>query len=230
MRVNIECDTPLCQDGCVSEVKRSYRGVSADDRRDQRRRVLLEACLDLVGRGGTPAVTAESVSAEAKLTKRYFYESFIDRDAILVAALDELFTDVIAQIREASRRAEPAERARAITEVVVTALCSDPRRARLYAESPAVPALQSRREDAITAVTNVIANDNPNAGPGDTVPRELVTRIFIAGGTDLVTSWINGTLAADRATLTEAIVAMGRTLDIAVASAAKHATTAGTAQ
>ena len=175
MRVNIECDTPLCQDGCVSEVKRSYRGVSADDRRDQRRRVLLEACLDLVGRGGTPAVTAESVSAEAKLTKRYFYESFIDRDAILVAALDELFTDVIAQIRDASRRAEPAERARVITEVVVAALCSDPRRARLYAESPAVPALQSRREDAITAVTKVIANDNPNAGPGDTVPRELVT-------------------------------------------------------
>jgi hypothetical protein len=33
----------------------------------------------------------------------------------------------------------------------------------------------SRREDAITAVTNVIANDNPNARPGDTMPRELVT-------------------------------------------------------
>jgi hypothetical protein len=44
-----------------------------------------------------------------------------------------------------------------------------------------------------------------------------------------VTSWINGTLAADRAALTEAIVAMGRTLDIAVASAAKHAKTAATA-
>ena len=39
----------------------------------------------------------------------------------------------------------------------------------------------------------------------------------------------NGTLAADRATLIEAIVAMGRTLDIAVASAAKRSTTAATA-
>src|SRR5258708_27803222 len=96
LRVRLDSDTQPCQDVCMTEVARRYRGVPADERRQQRRRLLLEACLDLVGRDGTPAVTAESVSAAAKLTKRYFYESFADRDAVLVAALDELFRDIAA--------------------------------------------------------------------------------------------------------------------------------------
>jgi AcrR family transcriptional regulator len=198
----------------VIQAKRRYRGVSANERRQQRRRLLLEACLDLVGRGGTHAVTAESVAATAKLTKRYFYESFPDRDAVLVAALDELFTDLAGQIRDAELRAEPDGRARAIAEVLVSALCSDPRRARLYSESPAVPALNARREDAIIEFTNVIANDDLNGGSSDSVQRRLVARIVVAGVTDLITGWLNGNLATDRATLIEAIVTVGRKLDI----------------
>jgi AcrR family transcriptional regulator len=198
----------------MTEVARRYRGVPADERRQQRRRQLLEACLDLVGRDGTPAVTAESVSAAAKLTKRYFYESFADRDAILVAALDELFTDIAGQIRDAGLPDDREERARAIAEVLVDALCRDPRRARLYAAAPAVPALNARREKAIVAFTDVMAGDALTAGLTDTVQRELVARIIVAGVTDLVTSWLDGNLDVDRATLIEAIVTIGRALDL----------------
>lgn len=178
--------------------------------------------MELVGLGGTPAVTAESVSATAKLTKRYFYESFSDRDAVLVAALDELFTDVAAQIRDASVPAEADGRARAIAEVLVGTLCRDPRRARLYGEAPAVPALNARREDAIVAFTDVIATDDLTAGLADSVQRRLVARIIVAGVTDLITSWLNGNLAADRAALIEAIVTVGRTLDTAAPGTAKR--------
>lgn len=206
----------------MTEVARRYRGVPADERRQQRRRMLLEACLDLVGKDGTPAVTAESVAATAKLTKRYFYESFPDRDAVLVAALDELLRDIAAQIRHAELPDEREQRARAIAEVLVCTLCRDPRRARLYAAAPAVPALNAHREQAVVAFTDVMANDALTAGITDDVQRRLVSRIVVAGVTDLVTSWLDGNLDVDRATLVEAIVTMGRALGVPVSGTIKR--------
>ena len=198
----------------MPEVVRSYRGVPAAERRQQRRRLLLDACLDIVGRDGTPAVTAESVSAAAKLTKRYFYESFADRDAVLVAALDELFDDLAAQLRDASLPAERDERARAVAEIFVSVMCHDPRRARLYAESPALPALNERREVAVAAFTDVIVT-LAATGPDDGIDRRLVARMIVAGAADLVTNWLAGNIAAQRAMLIEAMVAVGRTLGFA---------------
>jgi AcrR family transcriptional regulator len=215
LRVRLDSDTQPCQDAFMTEVARRYRGVPADERRQQRRRQLLDACLDLVGRDGTPAVTAESVSATAKLTKRYFYESFPDRDAILVTALDELFRDIDAEIRRASLPADGEGRARAIAEALVIALCRDSRRARLYAAAPALPALNARREQAIVAFTEVMASDALTAGLTDDVQRRLVARIVVAGVTDLVTSWLDDNLDVDRATVIDAIITMGRALALA---------------
>ena len=55
---------------------RPYRGVSATDRRDQRRQRLIDAGLQLFGTRGIAAVGIVDVCAEAGLTKRYFYENF----------------------------------------------------------------------------------------------------------------------------------------------------------
>jgi AcrR family transcriptional regulator len=165
---------------------------------------LLEACLDLVGSRGISAVTAESVAAEAKLTKRYFYESFTSRDAILVAALDELYADMFDTIHRAMTLTVEE-----IVEVFVSTLCTDTRRARLYAESAGLPALQARREDAITTFSNLIANDGDDDGSAESVKRQLMTRMIVVGLTDVVTSWIDGALpAADRTTLVAAIVTL----------------------
>ena len=57
-----------------------------------------------------------------------------------------------------------------------------------------------------------MARDALTAGLTDRVQRELVARIIVAGVTDLVTSWLDGNLDVDRATLIEAIVTIGRTL------------------
>ena len=183
--------------------------MTAPDRQQQRRTVLLEACLDLVGGGGTAAVTAESVAARAKLTKRYFYENFAGRDEILVAALDVMFDELIADIRAAIDGHGAAGRAQAIAEAFVSTMCRDPRRARLYAESVATPALRARREKAIVAFTDLLADDHRGDESGESVGRRLRTRIMVSGVTDVVTNWIDGTLSADRATLTAAIVAVG---------------------
>jgi AcrR family transcriptional regulator len=111
----------VCQDGVVTVVVRPYRGVSADERRAERRSSLKEACLDLIGEGGVALITAEGVSGRAGLTKRYFYESFNDRDALLYEVMDEFFTDVRAEIHDALVRSEgpSADRAHTVARLLI---------------------------------------------------------------------------------------------------------------
>jgi AcrR family transcriptional regulator len=70
-----------------------------EDRAAARRAALIEAGIELLGTEGAARVTVRAVCREAKLTERYFYESFADggRDALLVAVHDE----VARQAREA---------------------------------------------------------------------------------------------------------------------------------
>lgn len=91
---------------------RPYRGVPADQRRARRRAALMEAGLELLGTRGWAATTVRQVCAEAGLNDRYFYENFPDRDALLLAIIDDQVaqgTDVIlSAARQAPRRRSPA--------------------------------------------------------------------------------------------------------------------------
>ena len=74
----------------MAKVVRPYRGVSADERRAQRRAQLVEAALDVLGDAGLARTTMTEVCARAGLTERYFYESFGDRDELLIAVFDAI--------------------------------------------------------------------------------------------------------------------------------------------
>jgi AcrR family transcriptional regulator len=156
--------------------------VSADERRTERRQRLVTACLDLVGEGGVSTVTAQAVAERAGLTRRYFYESFADRDAVLVEALDGMFSTLGGDIRTALRTAgdAPLDRARATIQLLIATM-DDPRVARLYVEAPGHPALQVRREQAIRSYTRLLAEEVLGLGRDD--PRtELAALILVAGG------------------------------------------------
>jgi AcrR family transcriptional regulator len=61
---------------------RTYRGESAEARRDQRRVKLLEAALDCFASRGVAHTTMRDICSQARLTDRYFYEAFRNtRDA-----------------------------------------------------------------------------------------------------------------------------------------------------
>lgn len=64
-------------------VSRKYDGKSADSRRKQRRDILIESAIRLFGGKGYGAVSLNAICAEAKMNKRYFYESFADVEALL---------------------------------------------------------------------------------------------------------------------------------------------------
>src|SRR5579872_7202432 len=75
----------------VEEVaRRRWRGVEPDARQAARRQRLLDAAFELLGTEGLTATTVRGVCARAGLHTRYFYESFADVDALVVALFDQL--------------------------------------------------------------------------------------------------------------------------------------------
>lgn len=122
--------------------------MSAAERAAGRRRRLLDATLEVWGRDGGPRVTMTRVCREAGLTERYFYESFGDLEAALVAVVDAV-ADEIAERTVAALTAAPGgptERVRAAVTAFVHLLVEDPRKGRVaIVESMALVALRPHR-------------------------------------------------------------------------------------
>lgn len=72
------------------EVVRDYGGISAVDRRAERRSKLLAAGRQIWGESGIGEVTVRGVCTSAGLTPRYFYEQFPNRDALFFAVSDDV--------------------------------------------------------------------------------------------------------------------------------------------
>ncbi len=56
--------------------ERQFKGLSMSERQQARREKLIEAGIEAYGTQGFFSVTVKDICNEAKLTERYFYESF----------------------------------------------------------------------------------------------------------------------------------------------------------
>lgn len=112
---------------------RVFRGQSQEERVAQRRRQLLDAGLTLFGTRGFHDVSVRDICAEAKLTERYFYESFQNREALFHAVYDEGVERIRAAVIEALGRAEASAEgtARAGLRAYFTTLREEPLLARV---------------------------------------------------------------------------------------------------
>lgn len=196
----------------VAEAVRPYRGVSADERRALRRTQLLEATLDVVGEVGVAGATAEAICARAGLSKRYFYESFADREAALVAALDAFFDAARAGIAPAL--AEPAasteQRLTRSVAALVTTVSADPRAARLYVESSRHPALEARRIMAYDEFADLLLRYALSSEVDPADPRaRAVALLIVSGTTEVLARWLTGDLELDEASLVQTISGVG---------------------
>lgn len=112
---------------------RRYRGVDAGERIHERRRQFIDAGLECFGTRGYHEVTVRELCAQARLTERYFYESFKDREALFAA----VYEDLIAQLRKdfmtaaAPKAPVLVDMARAGLGVFFRRLHKDPRIARM---------------------------------------------------------------------------------------------------
>ncbi|GAD82456.1 TetR/AcrR family transcriptional regulator [Nocardia asteroides] len=185
---------------------RTWGGLTADQRRAQRRESLVDAALEIWIDNGWAAVTMRGVCQRTSLNDRYFYEHFSDRDDLLTAVWDEVcaevFVDLATVIAEHADRA-PLEIMRA-TIAHAVALQADPRgRARiLLADHAGSAVLEQRRKTMLTDATDLlIAAARPYLRPGvDETTIRMSTLIGIGGFIELLSAWRTGVLdvTADR--------------------------------
>jgi AcrR family transcriptional regulator len=208
----VEGDPPGTM-GDMPVARRPYGGVSAVERVATRRARLLDATLTIIGRDGVAAVTVDLICSEAGLGKRYFYESFSDRDALLVALADDLYGDIRAAMEASLAGARhDRDRAEAVVRTLLEVLGRDTRRARLYAESAGHPALGRRRAEAVDAFTLFVCTTvlAPPLVAGETeTTRYLSCRLLVSGTTDIVVSWLTGEITATPEEIVQAVVATG---------------------
>jgi AcrR family transcriptional regulator len=193
----------------VASATRPYAGVSAVDRRAERRARLIEAGLELLGERGWAGTTVRGVCAEAGLSERYFYESFGDRDRLLVAIFDRVATEaagaIVAAVEAAPHDADA--KARAAIDAFVRLLAEDPRRARaMLVESLGNEALQERRADAFRSFAALISEKARSFFGADAVAEvdaELTSVALVGGLAELVIRWLDGSLAVSRERLVD---------------------------
>lgn len=114
---------------------RRYKGSTADERRARRREQFIMAAVEVYGERGYRQATVKSVCDAAGLTERYFYESFPNSEALLIASFravtDHLFEGV-ARAGAASDHADGYERVRAMLTAYYEGLKRSPAPARVF--------------------------------------------------------------------------------------------------
>ncbi len=113
--------------------ERQFKGMSLSERKLARREKLIEAGIESYGTHGFFSVTVKDICSEAKLTERYFYESF--------KKSEELFQTVFLQVTEKLQQTliqgimqgspEPKQMIHSGLTALFTLLKNDPRIARI---------------------------------------------------------------------------------------------------
>jgi AcrR family transcriptional regulator len=194
-------------------------GLSADDRRTERRGLLIEAAFELLGTEGWSGTTVRAVCQAARLNPRYFYESFEDLDELVVAVYDDLVAQLGDEVLAAVVSAGDDARAqtRAAIDRIVSFVDEDRRRARvLYVEALGNEALNRRRIETahqlVTAVELAAAERHGPLPEGEHIGR-IGAAVLVGGAGELIVSWLDGAIKVSRRQLvddaTEIFLAIG---------------------
>src|SRR3546814_864218 len=113
--VTLQFDNTSCQHDRMKTSKagassRRFRGLDGEERQRQRREQLIEAGLNAFGGKGYHSTGVREICAEAKLTERYFYESFRNREALFQAVYEHAIETVRTAVMEAIARSGRAVR------------------------------------------------------------------------------------------------------------------------
>ncbi len=153
--------------GCVLEpaanaVRRSFRGQSLEQRQHERRQRLMQAGMQCYGTHGFFAVTVRDICAEARLTERYFYESFKNSEllfkAIYLAQIEQLQATIVQQTLAFA--GQPNVQILNSLKALLDFLQADPRSARiLFVDAPLVHELHGGTvQEAVATFDRLIMN------------------------------------------------------------------------
>lgn len=178
--------------------QRTYGGLSADERRAERRRKLMDAALEMFGTQGYSTASIERLCTKAGVSTRNFYEEFTGKEAVLIA-LHEQITEqardaVIEALAGASPDATTRERVEPAIRAYVASIASDLRAARIaYVETVGVSqAVEQSRIRLRQAWSELLVTEAERAAArGEAVPRDfrLSAVVIIGAINNMVHFW-----------------------------------------
>ena len=145
-----------------TEVKeRQFKGLSLTERKEARREKLIEAGIATYGTHGFFSVTVKDVCNEAKLTERYFYESFKKSEELFQTVFLKMIGKMQTCLTQAVIMAapEPKNMVTAGLSALLTAIKDDPRMARIiYIDAMLVQDLhnQATIQETLTQFDRII--------------------------------------------------------------------------
>jgi AcrR family transcriptional regulator len=181
-------------------LQRSWRGIAPDDRRAERRSILLATAFELLGTDGWRGTTVRRVCQASRLNPRYFYESFDGLESLLIAVFDDLMGEVTTLAVGALAQAgdDPTAQAKSIVGAVMRFVTDDPRRARiLFVEALGEERLGRRRLETMHASAQFLDRYARRRWEGPDVPDRTTmaaAHLFVGGLSELVIAWLDGKL------------------------------------
>jgi AcrR family transcriptional regulator len=210
--------------------QRRWTGLPAAARQQERRTLLLDAALELLGSEGFEAMTVRAVLERARLNPRYFYESFSDLDQLAVAVYDRVVDDLGEVVWAALGAAgdEPSDQVRAVVRGTVEFVDEDRRRGRiLYVEGLGNESLNRRRLETgrtVVAFVQDFSGERRRPQAVDEVGR-VGASILVGGFNQLLVDWLAGRVRTGREQLiddaTVVFVALGEAAESVAASRSK---------
>ncbi len=185
--------------------ERRYGGQSAEQRRADRQRRLLDAGLELFGTHGFRTTTVADVCRAAAVAPIHFYEEYSGRESLLEAVYDEIMDTTRAAVDAAV--AECPDDFRARSRAGLAAFChamlDDPRRARVQCiEIVGVSeTMEARRHTGLLRYAALVAESFDLARPEldrvpqpadlGTMPALRSTAITLVGGVnEAIVDWL----------------------------------------
>ncbi|MFC6127241.1 TetR/AcrR family transcriptional regulator [Mycolicibacterium llatzerense] len=158
-------------------------------------------------------VSVDLVCRQARLNKRYFYESYADIDELLAAVVNRVaegFQAVAAGALDPSL--SRPDLARAVLAAVVQYLTHDPRRARLlFGELQVSGSINTYRQHAVDMIIDIVVAKarviHHESESRDPIAR--ITAIVLLGGTgQAILDWLDGRLDVSSEELVEDLAAL----------------------
>ncbi|MCC2957499.1 TetR/AcrR family transcriptional regulator [Massilia sp. IC2-477] len=192
---------------------RSYRGMSQEERRADRKARLIAAAIAVYGERGYHQATVKAVCEAAGLTERYFYESFANSEALLIDSFNAVTYSVLDEITQAAREAERGRiaRSRAMLHAYFAALQREPQSARVFlVEIRGVSrAVDQAFDGALRAIGHEVARIvAPPGAPDD----ELLQAGVVGGVIHIALRWIDKGYAPDIEQVVDTALRLGMVL------------------
>lgn len=187
---------------------RPYGGVQARERVAQRRRQLLEAGLELLGRADEPPeLTVRAICGQAGVSTRYFYESFTDKDQLVAAVFDWVIADIAATTQAAVASAPKDEQNRAGIANLVRTIAGDDRVGRLLFNAQLSNPVLARKRAELGGVFAQLSGQHVRGAyrlqENDWL--KAVTHFVVGGVGQTISAWLAGDVQLNQAQLVDQI-------------------------